>query len=299
MSERVMLAADCDGKLERIRLPVLASFKLDGIRAWRSDKQLLSRTAKPIPNRYTSRRIIECTPDGFDGEIIVGSPRGEGVFARSVSGVMTREGEPSFTYWVLDYVIDDTTAFMARQLDYTRTIHESMPSSELLRAIPQKFISRYDELEQYESECVDAGFEGIITRDPNGLYKRGRSTMREQGMVKVKRFADAEATIIGATEMMRNQNAAKINAQGYMERSSHQENKTPAGMLGTWILRDSEGVEFEVGTGFTESERIEFWETWLKRPQELQGRLVTYKHFPYGRKDKPRLPSWKGFCKDR
>ena len=46
-----MLAALCED-VTKLRYPVIASPKLDGIRALVIDGQLVSRTLKPIPNRY-------------------------------------------------------------------------------------------------------------------------------------------------------------------------------------------------------------------------------------------------------
>jgi DNA ligase-1 len=49
------------------------------------------------------------------------------------------------------------------------------------------------------------------------------------------------------------------------------------------------GVEFEIGTGFTEADRRELW---VAPPI---GNLVKYKYFAYGVKDKPRHPVFLGF----
>ena len=40
-------------------------------------------------------------------------------------------------------------------------------------------------LQLYEERCLEQGYEGVMLRDPNGLYKFGRSTMREQGLIQV------------------------------------------------------------------------------------------------------------------
>ena len=49
------------------------------------------------------------------------------------------------------------------------------------------------------------------------------------------------------------------------------------------------GVEFEIGTGFTAAEREALW---LAPPI---GKIVKYKFFPVGVKDRPRHPVFLGF----
>ena len=43
-----------------------------------------------------------------------------------------------------------------------------------------------------------------------------------------------------------------------------------------------------VGTGFDAADRAEFWE------QDMRGKIVKYKSFSIGVKDKPRFPSFLG-----
>jgi DNA ligase-1 len=62
--------------------------------------------------------------------------------------------------------------------------------------------------------------------------------------------------------------------------------------MGTLVVRDLDtNVEFEIGTGFTAAHRQEFWE----QTTSVVGRIVKYKHFPHGAKDKPRHPVFLGF----
>jgi DNA ligase-1 len=49
MKFKPMLASDCGG-IENVRFPVIASPKLDGVRALVIDGALMSRSLKPIPN---------------------------------------------------------------------------------------------------------------------------------------------------------------------------------------------------------------------------------------------------------
>ena len=76
----------------------------------------------------------------------------------------------------------------------------------------QKEIRTPEELAAYESKITDLGYEGLIIRDPFAPYKFGRSTVREGFLLKVKRFVDSEAVVIGIEEEMYNGNEAQTNA---------------------------------------------------------------------------------------
>ena len=66
---RVMLATDYDP--EKLRFPVLASPKLDGIRAYVKDGVVLSRQNKPIPNDHVQSLFSKY--EHFDGELAADS----------------------------------------------------------------------------------------------------------------------------------------------------------------------------------------------------------------------------------
>ena len=272
----------------KIVFPVLASPKLDGIRCLMIDGAAHSRNLKLIPNQFIQRKLSGLK--GLDGELIVGHPRGEGVFNRSTSGVMSRDGEPEFRLYVFDmfdhYYVDN--AFENRLKAAKRVADQA---GVYVTHVPHKLIKTIAELDEYEAKQLLAGFEGVMIRDPRGPYKHGRSTMREGWLGKIKRFADSEAVVIGFVEQMHNGNEAKKDALGRTERSSHKANLTGKNTLGALMVRDNtSGVEFEIGTGFDDMTRQRIWASqdyWL-------GLTVKYKYQPTGVKDKPRFPVFLG-----
>lgn len=278
--------------MSKIVFPVLASPKLDGIRCLMMEGAAYSRNLKLIPNQFIQRKLHGL--HGLDGELIVGHPRGEGVFNRSTSGVMSRDGEPEFRLYVFDmfdgYYVDN--AFENRLNAAKR---EAEKAGVYVTHVPHKKIKSLEELSDYEAKQLLAGFEGVMIRDPRGPYKHGRSTMREGWLGKVKRFLDAEATVIGFVEQMHNGNELQKDELGRAKRTSHKANKTGKDMLGALVVRDKmTGVEFEVGTGFDDKLRKDIWQDCPK----YLGKVITYKYQPAGVKDKPRFPVFKGFRSD-
>jgi DNA ligase-1 len=277
-----------------IVFPVFASPKIDGVRAVVKDDMLLSRSLKPIPNNFVQDTLGVGALTGLDGELTVGPPNAKNCMQVTTSGVMTQEGTPDFIWWVFDYWTNPSEPYDKRLQSLTygmdKAFQERHPRVKLL---PQTLIEGPDHLAEYEKALVDSGFEGVMIRKPNGLYKYGRSTAREGHLLKIKRFKDSEAIVIGFEEKMHNANEATVDERGYTKRSSHQENLVPMNTLGALIVRDVlTGVEFGIGTGFDDVTRKMVWDL---RSSYL-GALVVYKHFDLaGVKTAPRFPVFKSF----
>lgn len=274
-----MLAATVD-TVEQLRFPLLASAKLDGVRAIVRNGCVLSRSLKPIPNQVVQDAF--CKLEDFDGELIVGSPTAPDVYRTTVSGVMSYEGRPAVAFMVFDCFTDPNLPFSVR----IREIPDEL-------SLPQVWVSNVDEVLELERGLLSRGYEGLILRDPGGRYKFGRSTLSEHGMLKLKRFSDDEATVVGMEELMHNANEAKINNLGHTERSSHQENQVPMGKLGALVC-EWQGKQFKIGTGFTDSDRVTIWNT----ASQWMGKQVKFKYLAIGMKDLPRHPVFLGFRQD-
>lgn len=282
---RPMLA--CNAELDKLTYPLMASPKLDGVRCCIRDGLALSRTLKQIPNCFVRQTLNHSYLDGLDGELIVGNPTSKTCYRDTVSGVMSHEGMPEFTYYVFD-LTDYDRSFQERYAELGRRITGVVR----IERLPHAIIIDDRDLAEYEARMVAQGYEGIILRDMHAPYKFGRSTVNEGYMLKVKRFSDGEAEIIGFEEEMFNGNEATTNELGRTKRSSHAAGKVGKGTLGAFLVRDATtGVEFSVGTGLTAEERALCW----RDRHTLIGELVKYKSFEVGVKDKPRHPVFLGF----
>jgi DNA ligase-1 len=146
------------------------------------------------------------------------------------------------------------------------------------------------ELMTFYEVMVERGWEGICWRHEHSLYKYGRSTLRQQGLVAHKKFVTSEAKILGYEEELKNLNAAERNELGYLKRSRKQENLVGKGRLGAFIMVTEDGATFKVGSGYSEAQRQVFWE----RREEMVGMTMTYRHQPCGAKEAPRIPTFVG-----
>lgn len=271
-----------------INFPILASPKLDGVRCLIINGQAVSRNMKPIPNAIV-RDILGGLPP-MDGELIVGDPKAPDAFNRTSSGVMSRDGAPVFRFWVFDALTRDAAMPFKERLELTKSYANSCGKN--VQLVGHKLISGVEQLLEYEAQMLLAGYEGIMIRAPDGPYKYGRSTAREGWLLKLKRFEDSEAKIVGFQELEHNRNEQTRDALGRAERSSHKANKVRADTLGALVVQDHvTGTRFNIGTGFSEAQRRSIWD----ERGSLLGRVVKYRFQPTGVKDAPRFPSFLGF----
>lgn len=293
MITRPMLAEAVEN-IEDIKYPILASPKLDGIRCVIVNGVALSRKFKPIPNKYVRETLSHLHLSGLDGELMI---KGKD-FNSIQSEIMSEEGKPDFAFMAFDFVRDDLKKpFTRRLMNLTElcVTLQSNPKFNMIETVPHRLISSYKELLAFEQECVDAGYEGIMIRSCDSPYKCGRSTLREGYLLKLKRFYDAEAEIIGFEEQMHNDNIQEENELGLSKRSSKKAGLVPAGTLGKFKVKSQDGVEFEVGTGLglTKELRQEIWNNQSK----YLGKMIKYKYQGMS-KTKPRFPVWLGFRDD-
>ena len=290
-----MLASAAE--LDKVRFPVFASAKLDGVRCLSIEGQPMSRALKVFPNKQLQEMFDVYGLHGFDGELIKGPPNVNDVLSKTISAVMTEDkphDEPidyyifdrwnsvDVEYWRRVIAIGDELALMNVEqygLDLRLMVH------------PNILVHDMDQLLEVEKSFTEQGYEGLMIRDPDGKYKYGRSTAREGILLKVKRFLDAEALIIGYEEEMENTNEATKDNLGHTKRSSAKAGKVGKGVLGKWLVRgikDFDGLEFKVA-GFNDRDALYFWEN----RESYIGQICTYKYFPSGVKDLPRHPTFK------
>jgi DNA ligase 1 len=271
-----MLAAAISD-INALRYPVYISGKLDGVRILKLDGKIVTRTLKPLPNIATRKWLEQVLPDGADGEIICGT------LPETMSAVMTHQGEPKVQYYWFDWMLPGEK-FLARQ-ELMRKHHQGIKDPNIIfwESIP---CASVEYLLEAERTILKAGLEGVMVRH-DGPYKHGRSTLNEGYLLKLKRFHDAEARIVGFQELRRNQNVAWTNALGHSERAQLEAGMIEGNTLGALLVQDlTTGIFFGIGSGFTMEQRDAIWaakETWL-------GKIVIYKSQPFGAKDAPRFP---------
>lgn len=306
--------------MKKLRYPVLATIKKDGIRAIKLG-DLASRTLKKIPNRDINERAAEL-PYGLDMELF--NP--ELSYDEIESIVMSREHKDSS---MIGFHILDMWGSGNEHIKYEErifTTHKECKNILGCYGEQPSLCNNADELFEHFKRFESEEGEGICFRTPDSPYKQGRSTLREQYLVKLSRYIRSECTIIGFEEQMMNGNAEKRDDIGYMRRRQAGVNLIGKSTLGAFIVQTSDvcqtcqGMQytdppensnikaiachdckgsgrmtFRVGTGvgLTDTKRAEIWDTkdkWL-------GKQITIKSKGHGVKVKPRSPIFIG-CRE-
>ena len=267
---------------DALTFPLLASTKIDGIRATVRGGVVYARSNKPFPNPHLQAKFKHL--ENFDGELILGDPTSQSC-CRDTGGVTNSHDKPvdRISFFVFDHVGSPASPYKFRheQLDCISAADAHV------HVVDQVIVKNLEDLLEFEEEVLEQGYEGLILRDPNAPYKCGRSTDNEQYLLKLKRFTDAEFEVIGFEERMKNNNVKTVNELGRGTRSSHKENKEGRGDLGALVLKYS-GGEFRCGTGFSDSERAAIW----SNQDAYMGRLAKVKYFAIGMKSAPRHPTF-------
>lgn len=264
--------------LTKIKFPVYCSPKIDGIRCVILDGKVLSRSLKPIPNKYIQEQLSSLP--NLDGELYIHGKS----FNDISSEVMSEEGEPHFELIVFDVILD-------KPFNERLSILSELDSSDHHKVLVYTEVNSVEHLLSLEEACLEFGHEGLMIRAPQGPYKYGRSTEKEGYLMKLKRFEDSEAIIVDFAPEYENTNVQIVNELGHKKRSSHKENKVAKEMCGALIVQDVKtGIESRVSAGLDHDLKKDIW----INKALYKGRLIKYKYMS-SLKEKPRHPTFLGF----
>lgn len=305
-----MLASDWDES--KIVVPCIAQPKIDGVRGLNMTGRLTGRSLKPHANLYATEFFSHPALIGFDGEFAVAEDTHPELCRLTSSALNSIKGEPQLVWHLFDY-ITPVTAGLAYDRRYNLLDHRLGELSKdpafahlmpHLDIVPMEWCDTLEDLLACDSRWLDEGYEGTIVRSPNKPHKQGRSTVREGGLLRIKRFIDAEAKVIGIVEGQTNGNEKTINELGNSTRSTHQENMTPNGQVGSMtceMLQDvfdpqiktkrllEKGQIITVAPG---KMPVGLRKHYFENPHELLEQAIKFKLFPKGGKDKPRFPTF-------
>jgi DNA ligase-1 len=292
----------------KIKFPVWAEPKVDGVRGHNPEGTLLSRTLKQFKNRYTTDFYSAPEYIGFDGEFAAEAETHPDLCRLTSQALRTVEGKP-FTLWhIFDHVTEKTRKWPYRDRyffadDRLRTL-QSEGLCGHLRLISYTVCENLEELMAAHHRHMLLGYEGTCFYGPHVAHKEGKSSPTHNGVLRIKDFVDTEAEVLELEEGEENLNEAQTNELGRSYRTSHKENKIPNGMVGTLICRQltdvfdpmdetklliPKGQIIRVSPGKMTHEERAFY---MKHPEKIIKQIIKHKFFPHGIKDKPRFSNY-------
>jgi DNA ligase-1 len=306
MTIKAMRAANYDPA--KIKFPVWAEPKIDGVRGYNPDGILLARTMKKLKNKYTTEFFSGPDYIGFDGELAANHECHPDLCRLTSSAVGTIEGKPYVLWHIFDYVTEATRGlpYSRRKDILERKIRDLQANGKCgyLRVVPHIVCNNMAELTAAHEHFMELGYEGTCFYGPNVTHKEGKSSPTHNGVLRIKDFIDAEAVVLEIVEGETNNNEAQVNELGRTFRTSHQENKVSNGMVGSMTCKMLDDVYdlhdhtklllakhqiITVSPGkMTEKDRIYYFQHQIG----LIGQAIKFKFFPKGIKDKPRFPTF-------
>lgn len=225
------------------------SEKLDGVRGRWDGHRLWARSGAAIepPAWFTAH--WPTVP--MDGELWIGRGRFEAISTLVRTPGIGGEGWRQVHFMVFD-LPGDPTRFALRVSRMRALIGNARIP--WLRAIPQFRLGTQGELDARLNAVVAAGGEGLVLQHRDALYSVGRSDT----LMKYKPYDDAEARVVAYTA-----------GQGKY-----------TGQLGALIVARPDGMQFRIGSGFSDAERA--------KPPPI-GSNVTYRYNGLTAKGTPRF----------
>lgn len=228
------------------------SEKLDGVRAYWDGKQLLSRQGNLF---HAPDWFLEGLPSDvkLDGELWLARKE----FQKTVS--IARRQDKSDHWKQLKYLVFDAperSGSFEDRMEFLKALVEEV-AHDYLDFLSQDLCKDLDHLAEELARVEALGGEGLMLRKPKSKYEVGKSST----LLKVKTFLDDEALVLG-----------------------HQGGKGKhKGRLGALQVSLANGIQFSVGTGFTDAQR--------KDPPAI-GSFVTFRYQELSKAGVPRFPSF-------
>lgn len=243
----VLLAHSFDDQEDLDPTGYWQSEKLDGVRAYWNGVEFISRQGNLFHAPDWFRMGLPTHP--LDGELWIARK----MFQKTISVVKRLEwGDGANLVKYVVYDMPHLTCGFEERMEALEQVCLSS-NSKILKFHPQTLCKGRMQLKQ-DLDAIEAlGAEGLMLRKPGSLYEAQRSNT----LLKVKPFKDTEALVIG-----------------------HKPGKgRHKGTMGALVLRMPSGVEFDLGTGFSDAER--------RNPPTI-GSTVSYRYTELTNDGKPK-----------
>lgn len=281
--------------------------KIDGVRGLHITGQFTGRSLKVFKNRALTEYWSADHFAWLDGEMVISGGWTQPGLCRLTTGLCnTVKAAQVPELVVFDYLAPEVASLPYWQRynaaeERVAQLRNMLGDRAIVHLIPCHEVTDIAEVFKYHEQWMDEGYEGSILRNPLAQLKEGRPGSKTMELMRIKDFIDFEFIATELVEAMENMNEAKINELGHTERSTHQENMRPKGMVGAIKGRFLQDVVhngkrlFEkdqpllCGPGqMTHAERAHYW----RNQHELVGQISKAKLFPHGTLNKPRMPIW-------
>lgn len=233
-----MLAKNLKDFEHRIQYPVMVQPKINGLRMIAEfGKKIYSRTGKPLqlpPGLLEDlKRVTKFRKDILDGELYAhGIPLGR--ICGNAKRLVSKDQDVTLMFYVFDIVEDKP--FSKRNIRLA-----NLPTTDNVNIVPTSIAKSHKEVMDFLDIFIAGGYEGIMVRNPHAPYQQKRT----KDLLKFKPWHYIKVVI-----------TAFVEGKGKYK-----------GMLGAFVVNGetkrnglrSKKFRCNVGSGFTDIQRQEFW----------------------------------------
>lgn len=321
-----LLAPNQKTDIYSLQYSLLASEKLDGIRSIFFKGDMITRSLKEFPNKQIKDKFEEIRKYSEKNDIILdGECYAPNVpFGMISSCCMTEDWYEKksvkaweklqlehhlkisreevlfrMSYYIFDTLKDDPQSPFIDRLKRAFIISNDIRLISLIKYVPHYTVSSPEKVIELFEKSIDKGLEGLILRNPSGIYKWDRATLNQNIIYKVKPWETLDAQIIEVVQSTKvNPDAEKkINEKGYSVTSKKKDDRILIDKAEAFIVK-YEGMDLEVPLANMKAEDEK--EIWLNREKYI-GRWIEYKFMKVGMKEGglPRIPGFVRFREDK
>jgi DNA ligase-1 len=260
-----MLAHDGANHEKKIIGKKLLEPKLDGVRvitvvnAENKTAVMYSRNGKLLENFGHITSAIEANIEMFDRSMVLDGEMVSSSFQALMKQVHRKSDADASDARLMLFDILPLSEFqkgkstMGQQrrsvmLRGMKTIFDKIGSIDIIPQIEVDLDSYVGELEfkQYNKDAIESGFEGIMIKDVNAIYECKRTV----SWLKMKPFIEVSLEITDVEEGT-GKNVGRLGA------------------LVCSGVDDGKTIVVNVGSGFTDADRIEFWDNRVNLPRQI------------------------------
>lgn len=207
--------------------------KFNGQRAWWNGEHLISSEGNIIQGVPHIEIAMMSEPSylKLDGELYCHGMSRQEISSRTMRTVNRHDDYRAIRYFVFDfksYTLEQSERI--KILSAMKTDHRKF-----INPVPTGKATSLEEIQLYLANALSTGFEGIVIRHPEGLYKESRTTMMMKLKPKYEQVVEVTQVHVGEGKY--------------------------AGTLGAFTVLDKNGYSFNVGSlAIPDDLRDKMWE---------------------------------------
>lgn len=248
---RPMLAKVYKDEYQSLKFPCFVQPKLNGVRLISNGGNLISRTGKEFYGLEHISKVTSNIPHILDGELYIHGESLQTIVSLVRKSVNLDEQSQNLKYHIYDIV--DSQHTFSQRLDVLNSI-----TGDNIIIVPTHEVFTHKEIDQYQKQYIEDGYEGLIVRTDSHYKINGRSA----GLLKYKNFIDEEFEIVN-----------------YCHGKGKYQN------VPIFTLKSINGLFEAVPIG-TQEERFEM----LNNASNLIGKMATVKYFELTKDGLPHCP---------